>query len=137
MKFTIPIRTTNPNNGSTGNSRLAGIIRARTRKAQREAAWTHTLAAVGLSPKLPCVVTVTRVAPSGGLDPHDGLGAALKGIIDGIADALGLANDRDPRVEWRLAQRRGPAGRYSVDVTLEAAQAGTAAEARPEASSRD
>ena len=120
IRFAIPIKTTNPNNGSTGNSRLAGIIRARTRKAPREAAWTHTLAAVGLSPRLPCVVTVTRVAPSGGLDPHDGLGAALKGIIDGIADALGIRNDRDSRVEWRLAQRRVAKGTYAVEVEITA-----------------
>ena len=134
MTFTIPVKTTNPNNGATGNSKLAAIIRARTRAAQRKAAWIRTLAAVGLSPRFPCVVTVTRVAPSDGLDPHDGLGAALKGCIDGIADGLGLKNDRDPRVTWVLAQRRGAAGAYSVEVAVEAAQTASEAEASQRAS---
>lgn len=58
----------------------------------------------------PVVVEVTRVAPSDGLDPHDGLPASMKPVVDGIADALGLASDRDPRVAWRYAQRRGPWG---------------------------
>ena len=118
VAFTIPVKTTNPNNGATGNSRLAAIIRARTRATQRKAAWVRTLAAVGLSPTFPCTVTLTRVAPSGGLDPHDGLGAALKGCIDGIADGLGLKNDRDARVTWVLAQRRGEAGLYCVEVAV-------------------
>lgn len=119
LRFTLPIRTSNPNNGATGNSKLAGIIKARNRKTQRKAAWIRTLAAVGLAPRFPCTVTVTRVAASDGLDPHDGLGAALKGAIDGIADGLGLKNDRDPRVTWVLAQCRGPAGLYEVRVTIE------------------
>lgn len=127
MTFTIPIRTSNPNNGQTGNSKLAAIIRARTRATQRKAAWVRTLAAVGLSPTFPCTVTVTRVAPSGGLDPHDGLGAALKGCIDGIADGLGLKNDRDARVTWILTQRRGPAGVYAVEVAVETAAGESAA----------
>lgn len=120
MKFTIPVKTTNPNNGATGNSKLAGIIRTRVRAGQRKAAWIRTLAAVGLSPTFPVIVTVTRIAPSAGLDPHDGLGAALKGVIDGIADGLGLKNDRDARVTWVLAQRRGLAGIYAVEIDVEA-----------------
>jgi hypothetical protein len=120
IAFTLAIKTTNPNNGATGHSRLASIIRSRERKAQRKAAWAKTLAMVGLAPTFPCVVTLTRIAPSGGLDPHDGLGAALKGVIDGIADGLGLKNDRDSRVTWQLAQERGPAGRYEVRVEIRA-----------------
>lgn len=116
--FSIGMKTTNPNNGQQGNSRLASIIKARKRASQRRVAWAKTLSVVGLTPRFPLVVTVCRVAPSGGLDPHDGLGAALKGCIDGIADGLGLKNDRDPRVTWVLAQRRGGKGVYAVDVTL-------------------
>ncbi len=163
IAYTLAIRTSNPNNGATGNTRLAAIIRSRKRAGQRRAAWAQTLAMVGLDPwatiaaaTLPqdasakgtrptpsrgghgavtghpgrpapmaerIVVTLTRVAPSGGLDPHDGLGAALKGIIDGVADGLGLKNDRDPRVVWSLAQRRGPAGVYAVEVEIRAASA--------------
>lgn len=115
----IPVKTTNPNNGQTGHSRLAGILKSRERKAQRERVWLAVLAAGARGISLPVVVTVTRIAPSDGLDPHDGLGAALKGVIDGTADALGLKNDRDPRVTWKLDQRRGKPKEYAVEVKIE------------------
>jgi hypothetical protein len=119
----VPVKTTNPNNGAQGWSRNAAFAKARSRKAQRRAAMLHVRAAMPRSwidgPPWPLVVTVRRVAPSGGLDPHDGLGAALKGVIDGVADALDLANDRDPRVTWRLEQRRGKPGEYAVEVSVE------------------
>lgn len=111
ITFTLEgLKTPNPLNGGTGNTKLAGIIKSRRRKLHRRNATHRTLAA--RPPELPLVVTVTRVAPSRGLDPHDGLGASLKGVIDGIADALGV-DDRDPRVIWRLEQRRGP---WAVEV---------------------
>lgn len=72
-------------------------------------------------PPFPVVVTVTRLAPSSGLDPHDGLGAACKAVIDGVTDGLGLTNDRDPRVTWKLAQERSPRGVYGVRVRIETA----------------
>ena len=107
------LRTPNPLNGS--HAHWAG--KARIRKTQRTCA--ALLAAQlgpvrfirGLDRWVPwkAVVTITRIAPSRGLDPHDGLGAALKGVIDGVADALGV-DDRDPRVTWRLEQERGPWG---------------------------
>jgi hypothetical protein len=114
----FPLRTSNPNNGATGNTRLAGILRAKARKAQRQTTRLHVLSA-GPLPPLPVRVTITRIAPSKGLDPHDGLGAALKAVIDGTADALGLDDDRDPRVSWVLEQRRGPRGAYGVEVRIE------------------
>lgn len=109
MGFTIDgLRTPNPLNGTHGH----WSAKARLRKVHRKVATMHALAA--RPPALPLVVTVTRVAPSRGLDPHDGLGAALKGVIDGIADALGI-DDRDSRVQWRLLQRRGP---WAVSVSF-------------------
>lgn len=117
IAFTLAIKTTNPNNGSAGFSRNAAYAKARRRKVERRTAHLRTLSMVA-TPVFPCLVTLTRVAPSDGLDPHDGLGAALKGCIDGVADGLGLRNDRDPRVTWKLAQRRGPAGFYGVDVVI-------------------
>lgn len=119
VEVAFALRTRNPNNGATGNSRLAGILKGRERRLQREAAHLQVLSMMPL-PALPIVVTVTRLAPSGGLDPHDGLGAALKGVIDGIADALGLKNDRDARVTWRLEQDRAARGYYGVRIRIEA-----------------
>lgn len=118
-QFTVALRTTNPNNGAYGTSRNAMFARARARKAQRSALRLSTQSSVRYMQDLfgKCIeVTVTRIAPSNGLDPHDGLGAALKGAIDGIADGLGLKNDRDPRVRWILKQRRGKG--YGVEVSF-------------------
>jgi len=120
IAFSIPVKTTNPNNGRQGFSKGATFTKARSRKRQRHTAGMMTLAAMARADlTLPVVVSVTRVAPSQGLDPHDGLGAALKGIIDGISDGLGLKNDRDTRVQWQLSQRRGRAKEYAVDVAIQ------------------
>jgi hypothetical protein len=113
------VKTRNPNNGAMGHSRLASILKSKERKAQRELAHAQVLSARPL-PDLPVTVRITRVAPSSGLDPHDGLGAALKGIIDGTADALGLKNDRDARVTWLLDQTRGAPGYYGVEIRIAA-----------------
>lgn len=97
---------------------------AKRRKVQRTA--TRIVCAAHLSvgghtidSVSPCMITLTRVAPSGGLDPMDALGASMKSIADGIADAFGLKNDRDPRIEWRVLQRRGKQREYAVDVLIE------------------
>jgi len=54
-------------------------------------------------PALPLVVTVTRVAPGQGLDPHDNLPGACKHVVDTIAAWLAI-DDRDERITWRYAQ---------------------------------
>lgn len=121
LSVLVPIKTTNPNNGQVGNSKLAGIIRAKHRRNQRGAVFNALFFQVRGLPELPVVVTLTRIAPSNGLDPHDGLRAALKGPVDGVADWLGLKSDRDHRVSWRYAQRRGRPREYAVEITVEAA----------------
>lgn len=67
-------------------------------------------------PALVLDVTLTRVAPSSGLD-DDNLRPALKHARDGVADFLGLKSDRDPRVAWHYAQERGP---WAVRITIAA-----------------
>lgn len=69
-------------------------------------------------PRVPCVVTMTRIAPRQ-LD-DDNLPSALKHVRDGIADALGI-DDRDPRVTWQCAQKTDGRGYYAVDVMIEEA----------------
>ncbi len=64
---------------------------------------------------LPLVVTLTRVAPRS-LD-DDNLRGALKATRDGVADWLGV-DDRDPRVRWEYAQRRGAPRTYAVRVEV-------------------
>jgi len=121
ISFTLALNTTNPLNCGQGFSKGATMVRARNRKTQRTAAYHHALARLNAWPLAkhpPWLVTLTRIAPSSGLD-DDGLPPALKSIRDGIADALGLKSDRDPRISWRYAQRRGPPALYSIDVRIE------------------
>jgi hypothetical protein len=60
-------------------------------------------------PSLPLIVTLTRVAPSNGLD-DDNLAGALKGVRDAVAEWLGV-DDRDrATVRYEYEQRRGPWG---------------------------
>jgi hypothetical protein len=104
FEVTLPLRCPNPLNGSHGH----WSKKAKMRKEHRWAAGTVCRPRLRyLSGDL--TVAITRIAPSRGLDPHDGLGASLKGVIDGIADALGC-DDRHPRVTWELRQERGPWG---------------------------
>jgi hypothetical protein len=111
---TIPLRLQNPLNGGQGRH---WVYRSRTRRSQRGTTLLVVAAHLAGQPlTLPVVVTVTRIAPSRGLDPHDGLPASAKAVIDGVADALGV-DDRDPRVTWRIDQRRGP---WGVEIKLEA-----------------
>lgn len=64
----------------------------------------------------PCVVMLTRIAPSSGLD-DDNLRSAFKHVRDGIADALGI-DDRDVRVRWDYAQRRGKPKSYGIEIAV-------------------
>lgn len=96
---------------SVANKREHWTIRARRTKQHRLAAL-----AVPVHP-LPCIVTLTRVAPRA-LDSHDNLRGGFKALVDGIADRLGV-KDNDPRVEWRYAQVRGRAKEYAARVRIE------------------
>lgn len=140
--FRVDMPSPNHSNLSTGSSRIA---LSRLKKAQRKAAATMAELAIrqwigqgfaGTAPDrarfaveqpsevlrrygpMTATVRLTRVAPSNGLDPHDGLRTALKAFVDGVADALGLANDRDPRVTWEYGQRRGLFGEHAVEVAI-------------------
>lgn len=68
-------------------------------------------------PSLPCTVVLTRVAPSSGLDT-DNLARSLKAVRDAVADAIGI-DDRDPRVAWLYAQRRGKPKEWAVEIRIE------------------
>lgn len=98
---------------SESNSRDDWRKKARRTKIMRFAAWAHFHSARG-SVTLPVVVTLTRIAPSAGLD-DDNLRGALKACRDGVADALGV-DDRDARVTWAYAQRRGA---WGVEVRID------------------
>lgn len=111
IRFDFPCRTV-----SESNSRDDRWTKAARVKDQRKSAGWQTRAKVDHRELRHHQLTVKlmRVAPSAGLD-DDNLRGALKAIRDGVADALGV-DDRDPRVEWKYDQRRGP---YAVEVTIE------------------
>lgn len=82
----------------------------RVKKERDAAAWMLKSA---MKPGLPCSVTLTRVAPSNGLD-DDNLAGALKGVRDAVAQWIGV-DDRDRQtVRYIYGQRRGEWG-----VTIE------------------
>lgn len=62
----------------------------------------------GAPPRLPCRVVITRVAPRA-LDQGDNAQSSAKHARDAVAKWLGV-DDRDPRVEWVVAQEKGPYG---------------------------
>ncbi len=109
MIVTVPIRIE-----STPNLREHFHTRARRTREHRTAAY-YALRAAKASHALPCVITITRIAPRS-LDDDNAISGA-KGVRDGIADWLDV-KDNDPRVTWKYAQRRGPPKHYACEVEI-------------------
>lgn len=121
VRVTLPMRTVSEN-----NAREHWRARAARRKAQRATVALAVRVHLGICRVVPpCVVTLTRISPSAGLD-SDNLQGSQKAVRDAVADALAV-NDNDSRVEWRYAQRRGKktevglALGYGVEIRIEAA----------------
>ena len=106
----LPIKTSNPTNGSHGH----WSKQARIRKAQRAETRLHLRNLIAV--QFPVVIELTRIAPRE-LD-DDNLRPALKSIRDGVTDALGLTDDRDKRLTWEYGQRKGKPRQYAVDVKI-------------------
>lgn len=107
----IPLRTCSEN-----NMREHHYARAKRRKGQRNVVALMVRPVVkGMLDPLPCSVLMTRVAPRD-LD-DDNLQGSFKAVRDQIAEELGC-DDRDPRVVWRYAQRRGGKGVYAVEIVI-------------------
>lgn len=105
MSWELQIRGMRTQGGM--NAREHHHARARRVKAERrEVQWgLHGC----LRPDLPCVVTLTRVAPSNGLD-DDNLASALKSCRDQVAEWLGVDDRHRHIVRYSYEQRRGPWG---------------------------
>lgn len=112
----IPIRTVNEL-----NDHKHWRTRQRRAKEQRGATMAHMLA-LATRTRIPTqrvhAVKLTRIAPSNGLDAHDGLPASCKHVVDGVADFLGKDDGRSG-IAWTYDQRRGAAREYAVEVRLE------------------
>lgn len=96
------------------NAREHWRKRAARVKVEREAASWSLLSRKWIL-RVPCTVTLTRLS-AGTLD-FDNLVGAFKGARDGVADALGVA-DNHPGIEWRYAQERCPRGSYGVRIEI-------------------
>lgn len=101
----LPVRTRNRNGGHGHWAELA-------RRRKRERSWACQ-ACRGIS--LPAVVRLTRLS-AGQLD-DDNLRDALKGVRDGVADALGVP-DNHPKVTWEYAQEKCQRGRFGVRIEV-------------------
>ena len=106
MKVELPLHIV-----SEANVRCHWSTRARRVKKHRMAALE-----IQKGDYLPCIVTITRIAPRP-LD-DDNLASGCKALRDGIADRLGV-KDNDPRVTWRYAQQRRGRGEYAAIVEIE------------------
>jgi len=96
----LPIAT-----GRGQNDREHYMARARRVAKEKEAvAWSLKMMQ---RPALPCVVVLTRRAPSGGLD-DDNLVGALKGVRDAVAEWLGVDDGDVRRIRFKYAQERAP-----------------------------
>ncbi|HEY6459542.1 MAG TPA: hypothetical protein VIY73_05300 [Polyangiaceae bacterium] len=120
ITISLPIRTTNPLNGQTGNSRFAAIIRTKQRHETRSCVRLHVYAELARSAvSLPVSVRITRLS-AGTLDAWDGLPGALKPVVDAVADAFGVRDD-DARITWeKPEQRKCPRGSYGLEIHIEA-----------------
>jgi hypothetical protein len=111
----IELRLKGPN-GSHGDYRAAAAQRRRERALVRNALFAR----VGrIPPALPLVVVITRVAFAE-MD-EDNFAAGAKSVRDGVADWLGLANDRNPSLLWVYRQERAPRGTFRVRVEIRSA----------------
>jgi hypothetical protein len=114
ITFEAPLRTKSPN-GQHGHWSARARRVALERKLIAFAFPRGSQGLLNRFPSLSVVVTLTRIAPSRGLD-DDNLSMAGKGCRDEVAKQLGL-DDRDPRIEWKYAQSKG---KWGVRVTIEA-----------------
>lgn len=101
-EIVIPLRT------GRGLNDRPGHFYARGKKVKRErtaVAWSLVALLPRERPSLPCVVTLTRLAPSNGLD-DDNLAGALKAVRDQVAVWLGVDDRRRELVRYRYEQER-------------------------------
>jgi len=109
IRVSVPIRVV-----SVMNTREHHQARARRAKLHRQSAhWA--MEQTRTRPALPCIVTMTRIAPRE-MD-GDNLQAGMKACRDGVADWLGL-DDADARITWAYAQRKGKPKEYAVEVSI-------------------
>jgi len=97
------------------NAREHWRARARRVKAEREQVYFVLATRDPEVPAFPMTVTITRVAPSSGLD-DDNLAGSCKAVRDQIAQWIGVDDKRSDVVKYAYAQRRGP---WAVEIQFQ------------------
>lgn len=110
LTVVVPIKTI-----SGMNAREHWRARSRRVKAERSAVFWRLFASNAKPPIMPCTVTLTRLAPSNGLD-SDNLQSSQKGVRDEVAKWLGI-DDKSPLVTWNYAQRRDKTYAVIIEVS--------------------
>lgn len=116
IQVEIPIRTV-----SEANSSEHWTKKHRRKQAQRFAL-EFGLAWYKKEIRLPCHITLTRIAPRS-LDTGDNLPCSFKHIRDVIAELItgdkrpGLA-DSDERLTWEYKQEKGKPKQYAIRITF-------------------
>jgi hypothetical protein len=100
MRVEFPLRT-----GRGQNDREHWRARTRRVRGEKDAAMWALLPSEPPSP--PCVVTLTRIAPSNGLD-DDNLAGSLKAVRDAFAAWIGVDDKKRDIVRYEYRQERGP-----------------------------
>jgi hypothetical protein len=101
---------------SVANKRWHWAKLATYHKTRRLQAWAE-LRALDIGRLIgPVRVVITRIAPRQ-LDGHDNLRSGAKGLVDGVADWLGVP-DSDPRIQWDYAQETGAPKQYAVRIEV-------------------
>ena len=111
----VALETPNPLNNAQGYHHGKAAQRKRRRQVAELA-----VRSLANRPPLPVQVKLTRYS-AGTLDAWDGLRAALKNVLDGVADAYGVA-DNDPRFQpVEPQQEKAPPRCHGVRIELQAA----------------
>ena len=114
MNLPIPgLKTVSEANTSDRQHWRRRYERSQRQKQVVALALRGTVAAM-MAPLAPLLVTITRIAPSKGLDSDNKI-SSQKYVRDAIARVLGI-DDGDPRVEYRVEQRKGP---WGIEIRIE------------------
>lgn len=89
---------------------------ARSKRVGRERDAVGMMLTQLQKPELPCVVRLTRIGPSNGLDPFDNLPSALKPAVDAVAAWLGVDDRKSELVRYECAQRRGESWAVLIEL---------------------
>jgi len=115
VELLIPLRTV-----SGMNAREHWRKRAKRVEDERQAVRLAIVNAFGpklaQAPRIPCVVKLTRIGPTNGLDPFDNLPSSLKGCVDEIANWLGVDDRKSDKMRYECAQQRGKKWAVRVEI---------------------